>query len=186
MPQCQDCVVHGGCPVNMHVFAPFLGCCRFACLQSLDLSGIPMLQDSQLHGLSRLHLQSVSLLGCEHITGAGLHHVALVPGLRALDLTGCCKVEGSCQWPCHVFFAASHNIAQLLHLRRWQSVPSCFSRCCACVLKLVRQHSHVPGIPTPAAALFPSPLPSPSLLNPIPFTTRHIRKSPNGVSSLCS
>ena len=73
--------------------------CRFASLRSLDLSGIPKLQDSHLQGLSQLHLHSVSLAGCEHITGAGLCHIALVPGLLALDLTGCCKVnisQGMC------------------------------------------------------------------------------------------
>lgn len=66
---------------------------RFASLRALDLSGIPKLQDGRLSGLSRLQLTSISLAGCEHITGAGLRHVGLVKGLTALDLTGCCKVS---------------------------------------------------------------------------------------------
>lgn len=77
-------------------------CRRFASLRSLDLSGIAKLQDAHLQGLSRLQLNSVSLAGCEQITGAGLHHIALVPELLALDLTGCCKVRISHQWTqCH-------------------------------------------------------------------------------------
>ena len=66
--------------------------CRFASLRTLDLSGIPRLHDTDLDGLSQLQLKSISLVGCEYITGSGLRHVALADGLTALDLTGCCKV----------------------------------------------------------------------------------------------
>ena len=66
---------------------------RFVSLHTLDLSSIPKLQDTQLAGLHKLRLISISLAGCEHVTGVGLHHVGLVTSLKALDLTGCCKVS---------------------------------------------------------------------------------------------
>jgi len=68
------------------------GCCRFAALRTLDLSGILRLQDVHLQGLSQLQLNFITLVGCEHVTAMGLQHVGLTPGLTALDLTGCCKV----------------------------------------------------------------------------------------------
>lgn len=77
------------------------GCCRFAALRTLDLSGIPKLQDGHLQGLNQLQLNCITLVGCEHITAAGLHHVGLAPGLTALDLTGCCKVPQAGSFPCH-------------------------------------------------------------------------------------
>ncbi len=88
---CQDscaCTCLASSQVSMHVH----GCCRFAALRTLDLSGIPRLQDAHLQGLSQLQLNCITLVGCEHITAMGLHHVGLAHGLMALDLTGCCKV----------------------------------------------------------------------------------------------
>lgn len=75
------------------LFSMFSVACRFSSLCSLDLSGIPKLQDSQLQHLHRLQLTSISLAGCENVTSLGLWHVGHVTGLLALDLTGCCKVR---------------------------------------------------------------------------------------------
>ncbi len=90
----QFLCLHMSILITIHVH----GCCRFAALRTLDLSGIPRLQDGHLQGLSQLQLNCITLVGCEHITAMGLHHVGLAPGLTALDLTGCCKVlqAGSC------------------------------------------------------------------------------------------